>query len=572
MATEHSLPTTSANSIRRLLGSPLWSTKHHQRPQRERAWLAYDKAKSIGLAYNVTADDLATLSQNFWDLHTDPITCLDGAATTLLTIQYNLAAGTLIHHSEGRNDLAPLIDDLLKFRKIGQFMLTEVGHGLDVVNIETTATQLPTGEFILTSPTPGASKYMPPTVPTGAPTIAVVFARLMVKGENWGVRPFLVPLNDGKQMCTGVTAKLLPYRELSNPVNHAITTFKDVRLPSTALLGPLEKFDFPHMEFLKSAWRIACGAIALGSIAVPASKLHTFIAARYSLRRTVGNGVNRVPLLHFRTQQIPVLTALAQSYVLEAYQKWAAKCFSDPEEDPRVRHGIASCFKAVAVQTSQGIAIALSERCGAQGIQAVNQMTNMHAEMRGIAIAEGDILVLSIRLATELLLERYELPQTTNPSSLLARHEAGLISKYRNVLNSAPHHRSPEVNNFVLPHCQRIVEAIGHRMAYDAAVAAGVSRDLVDLYVSSIIQLDPAWYVENLGLSVKNQEELQAKALDAILPNVETLIQGLGVDRYVAAPIASDKSWDAFVDGLELFEGDGHVQLGGHRPKYKSNL
>lgn len=48
---------------------------------------------------------------------------------------------------------------------------------------------------------------MPPTIPTGLPTIAVVFARLFVKGEDYGVRPFVVPLNDGKQMCTGVTAR-----------------------------------------------------------------------------------------------------------------------------------------------------------------------------------------------------------------------------------------------------------------------------------------------------------------------------------------------------------------------------
>ena len=36
-------------------------------------------------------------------------------------------------------------------------MLTEVGHGLDVATIETAATRLPTGEFILTS-TPSAAK------------------------------------------------------------------------------------------------------------------------------------------------------------------------------------------------------------------------------------------------------------------------------------------------------------------------------------------------------------------------------------------------------------------------------
>ncbi|KDR69575.1 hypothetical protein GALMADRAFT_128519 [Galerina marginata CBS 339.88] len=560
MATQQRLSPSLPKS-RPLLNSPTWRAKHHLLPARERAWLSYDRAKTLGLAYNITKNDLATLSQNFWDLHTDPITCLDGAATTLLTIQYNLSAGTIVQFSEGRDDLDPLIDDLLKFRKIGQFMLTEVGHGLDVASMETTATQLPSGEFILNTPTASAAKYMPPTIPAGTPTIAVVFARLLVKGEDYGLRPFVVPLNDGKQMCKGVKARLLPYREMSNPVNHAITSFHNVRLPANALLGPFEKPDQPHLAFLQSIWRVGVGSIALASIGVPASKIYSVIGASYSLRRSVGDGKKRVPLLHFRTQQIPVLTTIAQAYVLEAFQKWAAKSFSDVDQDLRVRHGIAVCFKAFAVQQGQSIGLAISERCGAQGIQVYNMMTNMHAEGRGIAIAEGDVLVLSIRLATELLQERYELPESANPSSLLARHESGLLEKYRHILNRAPHHRSPEVNNFILPHCQRIAEAIGHRMAYDAAVSAGVSPDLIDLFVASVVQYDPAWYSENAGMSIKTQEEMQAKALDAVLPQVEQLIAAFGVDTYVTAPIVSDKAWNSFVDSLELFEGDSVVAL-----------
>lgn len=50
---------------------------------------------------------------------------------------------------------------------------------------------------------------MPPTIPMGLPTIAVVFARLLVEGEDYGIRPFVVPLNDGKQMCVGVTARFV---------------------------------------------------------------------------------------------------------------------------------------------------------------------------------------------------------------------------------------------------------------------------------------------------------------------------------------------------------------------------
>jgi acyl-CoA oxidase len=48
---------------------------------------------------------------------------------------------------------------------------------------------------------------MPPTKPSGLPTVAVVWAKLIVGGEDRGVRVFLVPINDGKQMCAGVTCK-----------------------------------------------------------------------------------------------------------------------------------------------------------------------------------------------------------------------------------------------------------------------------------------------------------------------------------------------------------------------------
>ena len=56
------------------------------------------------------------LTDKFWDLHTDPILGRDGAATTLLTIQYNLAAGTLARYLTERNDLHDLLQDILQWR------------------------------------------------------------------------------------------------------------------------------------------------------------------------------------------------------------------------------------------------------------------------------------------------------------------------------------------------------------------------------------------------------------------------------------------------------------------------
>ncbi|OCH86126.1 acyl-CoA dehydrogenase NM domain-like protein [Obba rivulosa] len=551
------MPSSSRRSLP-LLDTPIFKTSVYSVDSRERAWLSYAKAKAIGLAHNVTINDLVALNSNFWDLHTDPMVLLDGAAMTLLTIQYNLCAGTIAEHISKRSDLVPLVEDLLQFRKLGQFMLTEVGHGLDAARLETTATLLPSGEFSLNTPIPQAAKFMPPTMPVGTPCIAVVFARLIVDGEDRGIRPFIVPLNDGDQMCKGVESRLLPHRGGSHPINHALTSFHNVRIPRSALLGSLEKPRGPRISPLHSTWwRVAVGSIALGCLALPMMQCYATIGAMYSLRRTVNNGT---PILQFRTQQIPILTVTARAYVTQALRTRAIRLFSDFTMDSHVRHGIAIIWKAIMVQHSQSSSVAVGERCGAQGLFSHNQFTTLHDEMQGLGIAEGDILVLSIKLTTELVLGRYAMPPPDDPSSLLARHEAGLIEEARQVLADIKHD-SADINRLLLPRCQPLVEAIGHRMAYDAAIAANVIPSLIDLYVASVLKFDSAWYSENAGLPRRAQEQMEVKALDEVLPHLSSLIREMDVLPYVRAPIVSEERWSAFVDSLQIFAGTGHVDM-----------
>jgi acyl-CoA oxidase len=127
----------------------------------------------------LTIDDVLTLSPKFWELHQDPLMAFDGGAMTLVTIQVNLTSGTIARQAVHRPELVPLVDDLLNYRKqyvplpcvsgwngaltqfgllSGQFLMTEVGHGLDIASLETTATLQPSGEFILNTPTPSAAK------------------------------------------------------------------------------------------------------------------------------------------------------------------------------------------------------------------------------------------------------------------------------------------------------------------------------------------------------------------------------------------------------------------------------
>ncbi|EEB96670.1 hypothetical protein MPER_04155 [Moniliophthora perniciosa FA553] len=66
---------------------------------------------------------------------------------TLLNIHYNLCTGTLATYASDRPDIAALVEKLLRFEISGQYCLTELGHGLHVINMETTVIMLSNGDF-----------------------------------------------------------------------------------------------------------------------------------------------------------------------------------------------------------------------------------------------------------------------------------------------------------------------------------------------------------------------------------------------------------------------------------------
>ena len=136
-----------------------------------------------------------------------------------------------------------------------------------------------------------------------------------------------------------------------------------------------------------------------------------------------------------------------------------------------------------------------------------------------------------------------------------------MFAENRETLNSASHHRGDDVNRLILPNCQPLIEAIGHRMAYDAAVAAGVEPCLVDLYVASVVKRDAAWYSENAGVGRRALAEMETRALDEVLPMLGTLVRRMGVEPWTTSKIVSDERWDAFVDSLEVFEGQSTVPV-----------
>ncbi|KAJ7652808.1 acyl-CoA dehydrogenase NM domain-like protein [Mycena polygramma] len=547
------MPKSSALAL-----TPLFQRQSETLPWTDRIALSYERAKAVAALYKLTADDILDVSPKYWEFAMDPIHVMDGAAGTLLTIHYNLCVGTIAMFPTGKGEI---LEQLLSFALSGQFCLTEVGHGLDAINIETTATLLETGEVELNTPSDAAAKFMPPTTPCSLPCVAVVFARLIIKDTDMGIRPFLVPLHDGRAMYPGITSKALSPRGGSRPVQHALTYFRKVKLPGTAILGPMNEASDTKSAFAHNIFRVIVGTLSMGALALSSMRIASYIGATYSVRRHVIDSSTGQPkaIIAFSTQKTTILTAIAQTLVMEACCLKAHHLFTSAKNVLQ-KHFIAAIFKVTVVQHHISILPILGDRCGAQGLFEVNQISTLQADIRGASIAEGDVLGISIRFGIELILGRVTLPFQPHPDNLMSRYENSLVSELRDIVKRSGHHRNSETESAILPRCQELIEAVGHRLAVDAAIESGVDPSVIDLYIASIIKLDSAWYAENTDLSRSRQRKMEQDSVEALFPKLESLLKKLDVVPYVTAPIVSEERWSGYLDTLQTF-GQSNVKF-----------
>ncbi|KAF5101786.1 hypothetical protein D0Z00_000648 [Geotrichum galactomycetum] len=210
----------------------------------------------------------------------------------------------------------------------GCFAMTELGHGSNVAGLETTATwDETTDEFVINTPHLGATKWWIGGAAHTA-THSVCFARLIVKGKDYGVKSFVVPLRNLSDFTLkpGIAIGDIGKKMGRDGIDNGWIQYTNVRIPRQFMLMKYAKVDSNGVVTEPPLAQLAYGALIGGRVSMAVDSYHfskrfITIATRYAAaRRQFGSkkGEPETRLLDYPYHQRRLMPRLAFVFAMNA--------------------------------------------------------------------------------------------------------------------------------------------------------------------------------------------------------------------------------------------------------------
>ena len=337
-------------------------------------------------------------------------------------VQFGLFGGAILQLGTKRHHDAYL-EGLVKGEIMGCFAMTETGHGSNVQALGTTATYDPdTDEFVVQTGSAAATKDYIGNAACHA-QLAVVFAQLVVGGEEHGVHALVVPLREDGTVLPGVTITDDGPKMGLNGVDNGRIRFDQVRVPRDALLdrfarvtedGAYEsEIENPNRRFFTMLGTLVQGRVCVGAAGISASKVALTIAVEYALRRRqfeAADAGEEQLLLDYGLHQRRLFPLLARTYGLHFAQEILSsrlhEVFSGVKDDETTRRFLearAAGTKALATWHATDAIQQCREACGGAGYLSTNRFAALKADTDVFTTFEGDNHVLLQLVAKGLL-------------------------------------------------------------------------------------------------------------------------------------------------------------------------
>ncbi|MGB1249361.1 MAG: acyl-CoA dehydrogenase [Candidatus Promineifilaceae bacterium] len=419
--------------------------------------------------------------------------------------------GTKYHHDKYLNDIGTL-------KTAGAFAMTEVGHGSNVRDIETTAIyDKATQEFIIHTPNEAARKtYVGNVARHGR--LATVFAQLIIDDTNYGVNAFIVPIrNRDKTPAIGVEIRDNGLKMGLNGVDNGQLAFKQVRIPRKDMLNRFAsvsaegEYSSPikgdSRRFFTMLGTLVGGRVGIALASNSVSKSALTIAIRYANRRRQF-GRNKHPetlLIDYLTHQRRLIPLLANAYALDFALKHLTERFGTAmAEDMREIETLAAGLKAWASWNMTDTVQEGREACGGQGYMMENRFAALKADGDIFTTFEGDNTVLMQLVAKGRLTEfkqQFEDMKTFGLVRFIAQNAAHRLVGHNPIAmrnTSRDHLRDPDFHLDAFHHREEhLVSEVAKQMrlhikggksSYEAMIA--VQNDLLHLanaYIERVI-------------------------------------------------------------------------------------
>ncbi|CAN3373057.1 hypothetical protein DIURU_005319 [Diutina rugosa] len=314
----------------------------------------------------------------------------------------------------------------------GCFGMTELAHGSNVPGMQTTATfDEETDEFIINTPHIGATKWWIGGAAHSA-THCATYARLIVKGKDYGVKVFVVPLRDADfNLNPGVTVGDIGAKMGRDGIDNGWIQYSNVRIPRFFMLQKFCQVDRNGEVTLPPLEQLSYSALLGGRVGMVTESYRTIarmitIALRYAIGRTqfpkTGNPQEEQQIIDYSLHQRRLFPYLSAAYVISATaykyaqvikqvmhdidaavadsnMKALGKAINDLKE---LFVDSGSCKSNLTWITADCIA-ECRQACGGHGYSAYNGFGRAFADWHVMCTWEGDNNILGVHVGKSIL-------------------------------------------------------------------------------------------------------------------------------------------------------------------------
>lgn len=248
---------------------------------------------------------------------------------------------------------------------IGCYAQTEIGHGSDVQGLMTTAEfDKDTQEFVFNTSDIKAYKFWPGELGLIA-THAVVFARLIIDGEAYGVNPFLVQIRDMETLAPlkGIEVGEIGPKSGYTTKDNGYLAFNNFRVSRKAILSRYVNVTEEGIITLQGNPKIAYGTMLLTRVTLLRfSKVALFYALFYTLQytlfrtqfRTLSDPTVERRLIDYQATQKKLFPIAAFTFANMFGYNRCFKIYKEMQEEikndkfglMKELHSLCCCFKA----------------------------------------------------------------------------------------------------------------------------------------------------------------------------------------------------------------------------------